>query len=68
MYVVTNSNRHAAEALDCICLENIPLLTASEVQHGKLSSEPYSKAMLTLGVSPRNCVVFEDSKSGAMSA
>ena len=29
MYVVTNSNRHAAEALDCICLENILPLTAS---------------------------------------
>ena len=69
VYVVTNSNKRAAEALlECIGLGNIPLLTASDVKHGKPNPEPYAKAMLTLGVSPRNCVVFEDSKSGVMSA
>ena len=68
-YVVTNSNKRAAEALlDCIGLGDVPLLTASDVKHGKPNPEPYAKAMLTLGVSPRNCIVFEDSKSGAISA
>ena len=69
VYVVTNSNKRAATALlDCIGLGDIPLLTASDVQRGKPNPEPYAKAMLTLGVSPRNCVVFEDSKGGAISA
>ena len=69
VYVVTNSNKRAAEALlVCIGLGDIPLLTASDVKHGKPNPEPYARAMLTLGVSPRNCVVFEDSKSGAVSA
>ena len=69
VYVVTNSNKRAAEALlDCIGLGDIPLLTASDVKHGKPNPEPYAKAMLRLGVSPRTCVVFEDSKGGAISA
>ncbi|CEG01922.1 Aminoglycoside phosphotransferase [Ostreococcus tauri] len=69
VYVVTNSNKRAADALlDCIGLGDVPLLTASDVKHGKPNPEPYAKAMLTLGVSPRNCVVFEDSKSGTTSA
>ena len=69
VYVVTNSNKRAAEALlDCIGLGNIPLLSANDVKHGKPNPEPYAKAMLALGVSPRNCVVFEDSKGGAVSA
>ena len=38
------------------------------MHYGKPSPEPYSKAMITLGVAPRNCVVFEDSKSGVTSA
>ena len=69
VYVVTNSNKRAADALlDCIGLGDVPLLTASDVKRGKPNPEPYAKAMLTLGVSPRNCVVFEDSKGGAVSA
>ena len=55
VYVVTNSNKRAATALlDCIGLGNIPLLSANDVKHGKPNPEPYAKAMLTLGVSPRN--------------
>lgn len=69
VYIVTNSNREAATALQRrIGLEDIPLLTANDVVNGKPNSEPYSKAMMALGASPSNCVVFEDSKHGLTSA
>ena len=69
VHIVTNSNKTAAAALLArLGLEHIPLLTAGDVKLGKPNPEPYLKAMLTLGVSPKNCIVFEDSKGGVSSA
>ena len=69
VHIVTNSNKSAAVALlRQLGLEDVPIITASDVRYGKPNPEPYAKAMLTLGVAPRNCLVFEDSKSGVSSA
>lgn len=69
VYIVTNSNGVAATALlKHIGLEDIPLLSADDVTFGKPNPEPYSKAMIRLGVAPKRCVVFEDSKGGVVSA
>lgn len=69
VYVVTNSNKPAANALlRRLSMDDIPLLTADDVEFGKPNPEPYLKAMLLLGVSPKKCIVFEDSKGGVSSA
>ena len=69
VHVVTNSNKIAAAALlRRMGLDDIPLLTADDVENGKPNPEPYLKAMLALGVSPRLCTAFEDSKGGVSSA
>lgn len=43
-------------------------VTAEDVVNGKPDPEPYLVAAQRLGVSPGNCVVFEDSASGALAA
>ena len=44
------------------------LVTADDVTHGKPNPEPYLLAAKRLGVSPENCVVFEDAPVGIESA
>lgn len=69
VHIVTNSNKAAAEALlKHFELSDVPLITATDVEFGKPNPELYRKAMISLGVSPTNCVIFEDSKCGATSA
>ncbi len=63
--IVTNSNKSAAEALiRQMKLDGVPLICAQDVKTGKPDQEPFVKAMRLLGVSPLNCVVFEDSRGG----
>lgn len=55
-------------------VENIPfqafdvVVAGDDVIHGKPHAEPYLKAASLLGVDPRDCVAFEDSISGILSA
>ena len=42
-------------------------VAGDEVSHGKPHPEPYQTACAKLGVDPRDCVVFEDSGTGARS-
>jgi beta-phosphoglucomutase-like phosphatase (HAD superfamily) len=42
-------------------------VAGDEVTQGKPHPEPYEKACAALGVDPRQCVVFEDSVTGATS-
>jgi len=66
--VVTNSNKIAASSLlKHLGLDDLPLITAQDVHTGKPNPEPYVKAMRDLGVSPANCIVFEDSRGGLIS-
>ena len=44
------------------------IITADDVQNGKLDPEPYLKTAEFLKVSPEDCVVIEDSVSGIRSA
>jgi len=68
VHVVTNSNKAAALALlQRLGLDDIPLLTAQDVRFGKPNREPYTKAMYALGVSPKKCLIFEDSRGGVIS-
>lgn len=42
-------------------------VAGDEVERGKPHPEPYERACAELGVDPRDCVVFEDSETGARS-
>jgi mannitol-1-/sugar-/sorbitol-6-phosphatase len=44
------------------------MITANDVIHGKPSPEPFLKGAAVLGVSPGDCLVFEDSPAGIASA
>ncbi len=44
------------------------IITAEEVEHGKPNPETFLKAAKGLGVSPEDCIVFEDVPSGAQAA
>lgn len=44
-----------------------PMITASEITHGKPDPEPYLKAATALGFAPKDCVVVEDAVSGVRS-
>jgi sugar-phosphatase len=44
------------------------MITANDVIHGKPSPEPFLKGAVVLGVSPEDCLVFEDSPAGIASA
>ncbi len=66
--IVTNSNKIAAlSLLKHLDLDDVPIITAQDVCNGKPNAEPYVKAARDLGVSPENCVVFEDSRGGLIS-
>ena len=40
------------------------LVTAYDITHGKPNPEPYQKGAANLGLSPTDCIVFEDAPSG----
>jgi len=42
-------------------------VAGDEVERGKPHPEPYERACAALGVDPRDCIVFEDSETGARS-
>lgn len=44
------------------------MITASEIVRGKPDPEPYLKGATSLGVTARDCIVFEDAPSGVRSA
>ena len=63
--VVTNSNATAAKALlKQLALDNLPLISSDDCNHGKPNAEPYNKAARLLGVSMSKSIVFEDSRTG----
>ena len=68
--IVTNCNRHVAEAI--ITYVDIAwavdfIVSGQECVHGKPNVEPYKKALDTYHISSQKCIVFEDSKSGLLS-
>lgn len=43
-------------------------ISGNDVQHGKPDPEPYLLTISKLGISPKDCLVIEDSRSGVHSA
>lgn len=68
--LVTMSLRHMAkQVVDAIPFNAFDVIVAGDdVVHGKPHPEPYLKAASLLGVKPEECVAFEDSISGILSA
>lgn len=70
MVIVTNCNRPSAIAI----LEKLNILhlfegviTCNDVENPKPCPDPYTAAITLLGVSEKDCVVFEDTSSGIQS-
>jgi HAD superfamily hydrolase (TIGR01509 family) len=69
--IVTNCNRsNAEEIIKHIDIEKYSshLVIGNECTHAKPSPQPYLHAMKLLNTTPDNCYIFEDSKSGLLSA
>lgn len=68
--LVTMSLRSMAlQVVDAMGFDAFDVVVAGDdVVHGKPHAEPYLKAAALLGVDPSNCVAFEDSISGILSA
>lgn len=68
--VVTSATRRLADARWAGAGINPPeaTITADDIVNGKPDPEPFVKAAALLNVSPKNCVVFEDSPSGGIAA
>lgn len=68
--LVTMSLRHMAQqVVDAIPFKAFDIIVAGDdVVYGKPHPEPYLKAASLLGVEPGECVAFEDSISGLLSA
>ncbi|SER96168.1 haloacid dehalogenase superfamily, subfamily IA, variant 3 with third motif having DD or ED [Tranquillimonas rosea] len=69
--VVTNAPRLNAEAmLGAIGMADTfeAVVIGDDLRHGKPHPEPYLAAMDRLGVAARDCIAFEDSRSGVESA
>jgi sugar-phosphatase len=68
--VVTSAQRALAEVR--LLAANLPIpdvfITAEDVLHGKPDPEGYLKAADGLGVSIKDCLIFEDSRAGVMAA
>jgi len=69
--IVTNCNRDTCEAI----LEHIHInkyvkyvIIGNECKHPKPYPDPYMKAIQLLHTIPDKCIIFEDSKSGLLSA
>ena len=68
--LVTMSLRSMAlQVVDAMGFDAFDIVVAGDdVVHGKPHAEPYLKAAKLLGVDPKDCVAFEDSISGILSA
>lgn len=69
--IVTNCNRPVAEEIiRYIRLDTYVdfIVSANDCRHGKPHSEPYRNAMEKYGIANHHCLLFEDSKSGLLSA
>jgi HAD superfamily hydrolase (TIGR01509 family) len=68
--LVTMSLRSMAlQVVEAIEFDAFDIVVAGDdVIHGKPHAEPYLKAAALLGVAPKDCVAFEDSISGILSA
>lgn len=68
--LVTMSLRSMAlQVVDAMGFDAFDVVVAGDdVVHGKPHAEPYLKAAALLGVDPSDCVAFEDSISGILSA
>lgn len=65
--LVTMSYRPLADAVTALLVPGTfaAVITGDEVTHGKPHPEPYLSAAAQLGVEPSECVVIEDSETGA---
>ncbi|MEZ5931806.1 MAG: HAD family phosphatase [Alphaproteobacteria bacterium] len=66
--IVSNSDRMVVSAnLDAVGLSDPGLITISrnDVRDGKPGGEPYLRAAWLLGADPKDCLVVEDSTTGA---
>ncbi len=67
--VTMSMRRMAQQVADQIPFHAFDVVVAGDdVTHGKPHPEPYLRACQLLGVSPEDCVAFEDSVTGLMSA
>lgn len=67
--VTMSLRRMALQVVESIPFKAFDVIVAGDdVVHGKPHAEPYLKAAQLLGVDPKDCVAFEDSISGILSA
>ncbi len=67
--VTMSMRRTALQVVDTIPFKAFDVVVAGDdVVHGKPHAEPYVKAAQLLGVRPEECVAFEDSITGILSA
>jgi HAD superfamily hydrolase (TIGR01509 family) len=67
--VTMSLRRMALQVVESIPFKAFDVIVAGDdVVHGKPHADPYLKAAELLGVDPRDCVAFEDSISGILSA
>ncbi len=69
--VVSGSGRASvAETMALIGVEELldAIVAEEDVAHGKPSPEPFLAAAEMLGIPPAQCIVFEDSRAGVLSA
>ena len=67
--VTMSLRRMAIQVVESIGFDAFDVIVAGDdVVHGKPHAEPYLKAANLLGVMPSECVAFEDSISGILSA
>lgn len=67
--VTMSMHRMAQQVVDRIPFKAFDVIVAGDdVKYGKPHPEPYLKAAQLLGVRPEDCVAFEDSISGILSA
>jgi sugar-phosphatase len=68
--IVTSATRPLAVARLGYARLSVPrhMITAEDVVHGKPSPEPFLKGAASLGFTPADCLVFEDTPTGIASA
>lgn len=67
--VTMSMRRTAIQVVEAIPFNAFDVVVAGDdVTHGKPHAEPYVKAATLLGVRPEDCVAFEDSITGILSA
>ncbi len=69
--IVTNCNRNVAEKIICYCglTKFIDFITiGNECAKAKPHPDPYLETILKYNVQKNKCIIFEDSKSGLLSA